>query len=64
MMTPGTATIAGDNLDMLMDAYPPTRLKAILDPEDVTGTVKFLISDDSAQMTGQILTTDAGMTTL
>lgn len=64
MNTPGSIKVAGDNLQTMLDAAPPARLKAFMEPEEVTGTIKFLVSDDSLVMTGQILTSDGGMTTL
>ena len=63
MSTPGSLRLAGDNLEAMLDAAPPARLKQFLAPEEVTGTIKFLISDESSMMTGQILTPDGGMTT-
>ena len=64
MNTPGSIKVAGDNLQAMLDASPKARMKQFMEPEEVTGTVKFLVSDDSSMMTGQILTTDGGMTTL
>jgi len=64
MNTPGSIKVAGDNLQAMLDASPKARIKAFMEPEEVTGTIKFLVSDDSTVMTGQILTSDGGMTTL
>jgi len=64
MNTPGSLKVAGDNLEAMLEASPKARLKQFMEPEEVTGTIKFLVSDDSTMMTGQILTTDGGMTTL
>jgi 3-oxoacyl-[acyl-carrier protein] reductase len=64
MNTPGSIKVAGDNLQAMLDASPKSRIKAFMEPEEVTGTIKFLVSDDSSVMTGQILTSDGGMTTL
>jgi len=64
MNTPGSIKVAGDNLQAMVDASPKARIKPFLEPEEVTGTIKFLVSDDSLVMTGQILTSDGGMTTL
>jgi NAD(P)-dependent dehydrogenase (short-subunit alcohol dehydrogenase family) len=63
MDTPGSHQCAGGQLQALVEANP-SRMKAFLQPEEVAGTVKFLVSDDSSIMTGQILTADGGMTTL
>jgi enoyl-[acyl-carrier-protein] reductase (NADH) len=35
-------------------------LKSTLEPEDMTGVVLFLASDESSKMTGQVLINDAG----
>jgi enoyl-[acyl-carrier-protein] reductase (NADH) len=35
-------------------------LKSALEPEDMTGVVLFLASDESSKMTGQVLVNDAG----
>lgn len=64
MNTPGSIKVAGDNLQAMLEAAPKARMKQFMEPEEVTGTVKFLVSDDSTVMTGQILTADGGMTTL
>ena len=65
MNTEGSAKAAGDNLQAMLESSPRPRLNyPFMEPEQVTGTIKFLLSDDSTMMTGQILTSDAGMTTL
>jgi NAD(P)-dependent dehydrogenase (short-subunit alcohol dehydrogenase family) len=61
MDTPGSSKVAGDNLKELVEAHP-ARIKSFLAPEEVVGTVKFLLSDDSRVTTGQVLTPDGGMT--
>jgi len=61
MDTPGSTKVAGDRLRELVEAHP-TRLKSFLDPEEVVGTVKYLLSDDSLVTTCQVLTPDGGMT--
>ncbi len=45
--------------DEVAAAYP---LKRLGEPEDVAGVVAFLLSEDSAWMTGQILVVDGGVT--
>lgn len=63
MNTSGSHKVAGERLKDLVEATP-ARLKTFLEPEDVVGTVKFLISDDSSIMTGQTLAADGGLATL
>ncbi|MFA5631343.1 MAG: SDR family NAD(P)-dependent oxidoreductase [Porticoccaceae bacterium] len=63
MNTAGSHRIAGDMLKDMVEASP-ARLKTFLEPEDVVGTVKFLISDHSAIMTGQTLAADGGIAML
>jgi NAD(P)-dependent dehydrogenase (short-subunit alcohol dehydrogenase family) len=60
MNTPGSHKVAGDQLQELVERTP-ARLKTFLEPEDVTGTVKFLVSDHSAVMTGQVVNCDGGL---
>lgn len=60
MNTPGSHKVAGDRLMELVERTS-ARLKGLLEPEDVTGTVKFLVSDHSAAMTGQVVNCDGGL---
>lgn len=48
-----------DREDEVASAYPLKRLGV---PEDVAGVVAFLLSDDAAWMTGQLVTVDGGVT--
>lgn len=61
--TRGTQKVAGDNLQAMLDAVPRARTKVVHEPEEIAGTVVFLLSDASVAMTGQTLTADGGMTT-
>jgi NAD(P)-dependent dehydrogenase (short-subunit alcohol dehydrogenase family) len=63
MDTAGSKKCTGDNLKILVEANPG-RLKTFLDPVEVAGTIKFLISDDSLVMTGQTLAPDGGLVML
>jgi len=63
MNTAGSHKIAGEHLMEMVEATP-ARLKTFLEPEDVVGTVKFLISDHSGIMTGQTLAADGGVASL
>jgi 3-oxoacyl-[acyl-carrier protein] reductase len=57
-MSPATkAVVPGAIVDLLVDA---AALHSTLEPEDMTGIVLFLASDDSAKMTGQTIINDAG----
>jgi 3-oxoacyl-[acyl-carrier protein] reductase len=47
------------NEETVAAAYPLKRLGV---PEDVAGVVAFLLSDDAAWMTGQVLVVDGGLT--
>ena len=48
-----------DREDEVAAAYPLERLGV---PEDIGGVVAFLLSDDAAWLTGQILVVDGGAT--
>ncbi len=37
-------------------------IKRLATPEDIVGTVAFVVSDDAAYMTGQLLNVDGGRT--
>jgi NAD(P)-dependent dehydrogenase (short-subunit alcohol dehydrogenase family) len=57
-MSPATkAVVPQPIVDRLVDA---SALHSTLEPEDMTGIVLFLASDDSRKMTGQTLINDAG----
>lgn len=45
--------------EQVASAYP---LKRLGEPEDVAGTVAFLLSDDASWITGQLLVVDGGVT--
>jgi NAD(P)-dependent dehydrogenase (short-subunit alcohol dehydrogenase family) len=53
------AALYEGNEDVVARRYPLGRLGV---PEDIAGTVAFLLSDDSAWMTGQTLVIDGGLT--
>jgi 3-oxoacyl-[acyl-carrier protein] reductase len=57
-MSPATkAVVPGMIVDALASA---AALRSTLEPEDMTGIVLFLASDDSSKMTGQTIINDAG----
>ena len=57
-MSPATkAVVPGPIVDALTQA---AALKSTLEPEDMTGIIAFLASDDSRKMTGQTIINDAG----
>jgi len=57
-MSPATkAVVPPDIVDALVNA---AALHSSLEPEDMTGVIVFLASDDSSKMTGQVLINDAG----
>ncbi len=57
-MSPATkAVVPGVIVDQLVST---SALKSSLEPEDMTGVVLFLASDESSKMTGQVLINDAG----
>jgi 3-oxoacyl-[acyl-carrier protein] reductase len=59
LRTEMTESLEGANLDKILRRTPLARLGV---PEDVVGPVKFLLSDESKFMTGQLLIVDGGIT--
>jgi NAD(P)-dependent dehydrogenase (short-subunit alcohol dehydrogenase family) len=57
-MSPATKAVVPQQIIDSITAS--TALHATLEPEDMTGVIVFLASDDSSKMTGQILINDAG----
>jgi NAD(P)-dependent dehydrogenase (short-subunit alcohol dehydrogenase family) len=57
-MSPATKAVVPEMIvDRLRDV---AALRSTLEPEDMTGVIAFLASDDSRKMTGQTLINDAG----
>jgi len=57
-MSPATKAVVPESIiDVLAGA---SALNSTLEPEDLTGLVVFLASDESTKMTGQLLINDAG----
>ena len=56
--TPGTATFPDEGFQMLASMQS---IKRVSVPEDLTGTLAFLASEDSAMITGQTIYVDGGM---
>jgi 3-oxoacyl-[acyl-carrier protein] reductase len=59
LRTEMSETLEHDQLDKILRRTPLGRLGA---PADVVGPVKFLLSDESAFITGQVLVVDGGIT--
>ena len=57
-----TEMSAGLNEDQLQKIVRRTPLERLGTPADVVGPVRFLLSDDSAFVTGQVLVVDGGIT--
>jgi 3-oxoacyl-[acyl-carrier protein] reductase len=57
-----TEMSAGLNADQLQKIVRRTPLQRLGTPADVIGPVRFLLSDDSAFVTGQVLVVDGGIT--
>ncbi|MBV9251788.1 MAG: SDR family oxidoreductase [Acetobacteraceae bacterium] len=61
VMTEGTAEFFGDKLDRALEVIRENQsLQRTLMPGDLTGTVAWLISDDSRFVTGQTIAVDGG----
>jgi NAD(P)-dependent dehydrogenase (short-subunit alcohol dehydrogenase family) len=67
-VAPGLTPTPGSRSDMDPHQFARVREQQALDrsltPEDVAGTVAFLVSDDAAAITGQALRVDGGVVTL
>jgi 3-oxoacyl-[acyl-carrier protein] reductase len=59
LRTEMSASLGEQQLDQILRRTPLQRLGT---PEDVVGPVRFLLSDDSAFVTGQVLVVDGGIT--
>jgi 3-oxoacyl-[acyl-carrier protein] reductase len=59
LRTEMSETLKAEQLEKILRRTPLGRLGV---PEDVVGPVKFLLSDESAFVTGQVLTVDGGIT--
>jgi 3-oxoacyl-[acyl-carrier protein] reductase len=59
LRTEMSETLKAEQLEKILRRTPLGRLGV---PEDVVGPVKFLLSDESAFITGQVLTVDGGIT--
>ncbi len=59
LQTEMSSSLNDQQLKKILSRTPLGRLGT---PEDVVGPVRFLLSDDSAFMTGQVLTVDGGIT--
>ena len=57
-MSPATKAVVPQEIVDTITAS--TALRSTLEPEDMTGVIVFLASDESSKMTGQILINDAG----
>jgi 3-oxoacyl-[acyl-carrier protein] reductase len=60
LQTAMSESLQGDQLDKILRRTPLGRLG---EPADVVGPVKFLLSDESAFVTGQLLIVDGGVST-
>jgi p-cumic alcohol dehydrogenase len=61
VMTEGTAEFLGDKLDRGLEVIRAGQsIQRTLEPEDLTGTVAWLISDGSRFVTGQTIAVDGG----
>ena len=63
MDTPGTRKVTGPHLAQMLESAPKARFKAVLEPDEVSGTIKFLVSDASRLITGQSIVVDGGVVT-
>ncbi len=59
LQTALTSKLTDQQRDQILRRTPLGRLGT---PEDVVGPIKFLLSEDAAFMTGQILVIDGGIT--
>ena len=56
-----TAAIAPQSEDQKRSTWEQQAIKRLGEPEDVTGAVLFLTSDDAAFITGQAIVVDGGL---